>query len=191
MGPYDHIVNCAWTGRPALDESAGFALDGPSTFRMKYFVLATAPPSMPPVPSTTVVLGGFGDIVDYGKGEHYLSWYPSGRLGWSTELTPPRWPTRPTATEASEIARQTLDNLEHVAPGLSRLRALGDDDLEVLGGVIYSRGNTDVDDPNSQFHKRSEVGLRSLGGYHSVDTGKYTTAPLFAVATADRITATS
>jgi hypothetical protein len=34
------------------------------------------------------------------------------------------------------------------------------------------------------------VGLRSRGRYHSVDTGKYTTAPLFAMETVDRIAGT-
>ena len=32
-------------------------------------------------------------------------------------------------------------------------------------------------------------GCSSRGGYHSVDTGKLTTAPMFAVAAADRVEA--
>jgi glycine/D-amino acid oxidase-like deaminating enzyme len=191
LGPYDHVVNCAWGGRPALDATAGLFVEGAWTFRMKYFVLAVEPTGASPLPSTTVVLGGFGDVVDYGTGEYYLSWYPSGRLGWSTELIAPSWPTRPGAAEAIEVARSTLHHLERVVPGVGRFRTQIGDNLDVRGGVIYSRGNTDVDDPASEFHKRSAVGPRSLGRYHSVDTGKYTTAPLFAMEAADLVTGAS
>jgi len=187
LGPYDHIVNCAWAGRPAIDASAGLPIEGPWTFRMKYYLSATAPPDGPLVPSTTVVLGAFGDIVDYGNTEFYLSWYPSGRRGWSTDLAPPSWPTSPSPTEADEIARQTMMNLEEVYPGVARLATMKGDGPVVRGGVIFSLGNTDVDDPDSGFHRRSDVGVASWGSYHSVDTGKYTTAPIFAVAAADRV----
>ena len=186
-GPYDHVVNCAWAGRPAIDESAGLPIEGPWTFRMKYYLSTTAPPDGPLVPSTTVVLGAFGDIVDYGNTEFYLSWYPAGRRGWSTDLAPPSWPTRPLPADANDIARETMMNLEGVYPGVARLATLQGDGPIVRGGVIFSLGDTDVDDPDSGFHRRSNVGVASSGSYHSVDTGKYTTAPLFAVEAADRV----
>lgn len=188
LGPYDHIVNCAWGGRPAIDEAAGLGHRSPWTFRMKYFLLASAPAGLQPIPSTTVVLGSFGDIVDYGNGEHYLSWYPAGRLGWSTDLAPPKWPTRPDIAVGARIAGETLANLESVLPAVSRFTDRFRVALDVRGGVIYALGATDLDDPDSELHTRSKIGLRSQGRYHSVDTGKYTTAPLFAVQAADRIT---
>jgi FAD dependent oxidoreductase len=188
LGPYDHVVNCAWGGRPALDVTAGLRVEGAWTFRMKYFLLAVAPSGTAPLPSTTVVLGPFGDVVDYGGGEHYLSWYPSGRLGWSTQLIPPSWPMRPSAQEAVEVATATLRHLESVVPGINVFTTEIGDSLDVRGGLIYARGDTDVNDPDSEFHRRSDVGLRSVGEYHSVDTGKFTTAPLFAVETANRVT---
>ncbi len=189
IGPYDHIVNCAWAGRPALDLTAGLPMDRPWTFRMKYYLRATARPDQPPIPSTTVVLGAFGDIVDYGNSEYYLSWYPAGRRGWSSDLVPPPWPTRPSPAVAIDIARDTLASLEGVYPKVTGLTTHGPEGPAVRGGVIFSLGDTDVDDPDSEFHRRSEVGVTSKGVYHSVDTGKYTTAPLFAVDVADRVVA--
>ncbi len=187
LGPYDHIVNCAWAGRPAIDESAGLPIKGPWTFRMKYYLSATTPPDGPLVPSTTVVLGPFGDIVDYRNSDYYLSWYPAGRRGWSTDLRPPNWPTRPSPADANDIARETLEKLEWVYPGMAEFATRAGDGPMVRGGVIFSLGDTDVDDPGSGLHRRSEVGVTSMGSYHSVDTGKFTTAPLFAVAAADRV----
>ena len=187
LGPYDHIVNCTWSDRLAIDAAAGLAPPGPWTFRMKYFVRVPGPAGA--VPPTTVVLGPFGDVVDYRTGDYFLAWYPAGRTGWSTAVSPPRWPTRPDPDEADRITRGTVDALSAVAPAVCDLAAgAPPGSTDVRGGVIYALGASDVDDPASRFHQRSDVGPATASGwYHSVDTGKYTTAPLFAVRTADRI----
>ena len=39
--------------------------------------------------SASIALGPFGDLVQYGGGDLYLSWYPVGRRGMVTTLTPP------------------------------------------------------------------------------------------------------
>jgi len=39
------------------------------------------------------------------------------------------------------------------------------------------------------LHTRTRIGIRSKDGYHSVDPGKYTMVPLFAVEVAHRICA--
>jgi hypothetical protein len=59
--------------------------------------------------------------------------------------------------------------------------------VSVAGGIIMAAGETDIDDPASRLHTRSAVGIRSFEGYHSVDTGKYTLAPMYAMQVADRI----
>ena len=89
------------------------------------------------------------------------------------------------------IAQNTLQNLAPVVPGVEKFNAQYLAVPDVRGGVIYALGDTDVEDPKSGFHQRSEIGVRSSGNYHSVDTGKYTTAPLFALEAADRITGIS
>ena len=185
LGPYDHVINCAWEGRPVIDSTVGLHQPAPWSYRMKYFLKAMTGLFLP---STTIVLGPFGDIVQYATGGQYLAWYPSGLRGWSTAIAPPRWPTRPLAKEASSIARETLAHLSEVVPAVTGVPL---DTVDVRGGVIYALGQTDVDDPASQLHKRSDVGTTTLHGwYHSIDTGKYTTAPLFAKETADRVTET-
>jgi hypothetical protein len=188
-GPYDHIVNCAWNGRPAIDATAGLDAGRSWTFRMKYFYLASELRGGI-LPSTTVVLGAFGDIVDYGTGDHYLSWYPAGRLGWSTALAPPVWPTRPDRTRAVEIARETVRHLERVVPGVDAFSEPAGLEPDVRGGVIFNWGDTDVDDPDSEMHRRSEVGVQRAGRFVSIDTGKYTLAPLFAMEAADLMLST-
>jgi hypothetical protein len=57
----------------------------------------------------------------------------------------------------------------------------------VDGGAVVAWGDTDVEDAASEVHQRFDVGVTSRGSYHSVDTGKYSLAPLFAMRLADRI----
>jgi hypothetical protein len=83
---------------------------------------------------------------------------------------------------------QIIDGLSTVVPSVACFRRTIAD-ASVGGGVIYALGSTDVSDPGSGFHERHDVGPRSFGGYHTVDTGKMTLAPLFALDVADRIDA--
>jgi hypothetical protein len=52
----------------------------------------------------------------------------------------------------------------------------------VDAGVIFSWGEShiDVDDPGSELHQRHAIGVHAHDGYFSIDTGKFTCAPLFA-----------
>ena len=51
---------------------------------------------------------------------------------------------------------------------------------DVSAGVIFSWGQSDIDDPQSELHERWDVGIHATDGYFSIDTGKLTCAPLFA-----------
>lgn len=184
--PFDHVVNCAWEGRLALDASAGLAVPQRHSFRMKYFGRA-ALAGAPPPPSTTIVLGPFGDVVAYPGGEMYCSWYPESRLGWSSSRVPPDWPSTVNGDQGVRLNAGIAAGLGPVVPAAARLLRAAPEAVAVRGGVIYARGDTDVDDAASELHERHRVGPESHGAYHSVDTGKYTTAPLFATQLADRI----
>ena len=184
---FAHIVNCAWDGRLALDASAGVAPPGPWSFRMKYFVRLVLAPGSPAPPDTTIVLGPFGDVVDLGGGDLYLSWYPASRRGWSEALEPPAWPEALAGEERAAVLDGVAAGLEGVLPGAAAILRDQAEQAAVRGGVIYALGTTDVADPESELHERRRVGPVSRDGYHTVDTGKRTLAPLFALELADRL----
>jgi hypothetical protein len=48
-------------------------------------------------------------------------------------------------------------------------------------------GATGVDDHKSKLHERHEIGVHSVGRYHTVNTGKYTMTPYMGMRTAERI----
>ena len=177
---YDYVVNSLWTDRLRIDSLLGLNPVSPWCFRFKYFVRATARQAHS-VPSTTVVLGPFGDIVSYADGSVYLSWYPSGLAAWSRDVAPPELPSTLDGQQAVTMKQRIIDGLSTVVPGVAELEL---SDVMVQGGWIFASGNSDIDNPTSGLHRRSSVGVHRRGRYLSVNTGKLTLAPLFAEQTA-------
>lgn len=184
---YEHIVNCSWGGLPKLDSTAGLVPTRSWNFRMKYFVRLDVGKATTNIPSTTFVLGPFGDVVDFGTAGHYLSWYPAGRLGFSTDLEPPDWKTELSRQASAEVARRVADGLITVMPSIATIRSAVEHRGTVRGGLIYAHGHTDLSDNETELHQRHSIGVTSVGPYSSVNTGKLTTAPFFARKVADNI----
>lgn len=175
----ESVVNCLWEGRLEIDSQMGFEPSRPWTFRLKYRVLGGLPRELDHLPSVTMVLGAYGDIVPMGRAS-YFSWYPVCRIGWVSDLRPPHdWDGpcrgRPDAGVCAQIPTQVFQQLDRIIPGVRRATASSID-----AGVVFSWGNTDVDDLESEFHQRYDVGLYKNDGYFSINTGKLTCAPFFA-----------
>lgn len=184
---YDHVVNALWDGRLAVDASAGIVPARPWLYRFKYYarVRSRVPGAL--TPSTTIVLGPFGDIAEFGRGDLYLSWYPAGAVGRSSASTPPEWPRTLGRAQSQEMFSAIVSGLASVVPALGPLKAEGAGSSDVKGGVIFAWGATDIDDPASGLHERASIGPERRGRYHSINTGKLTMAPLFGKITADNI----
>lgn len=177
--PADVVVNCAWDGRLAIDASLGVVPSRPWVYRLKYRVLGELPTALHGLPSLTFVLGPYGDIVRAAGRATYLSWYPTCMADWSSDLSPPASWSGPCGGDArgagTEIGRRTLDAFERVVPGMS-----GFSIAQVDAGVIFAWGSTDIGEADSELHQRNDIGPLHQDGYVTMDTGKLTTAPLFA-----------
>lgn len=183
---YDHVVNASWAGRLQLDASMGIAPQEKWTFRFKYFVRTTVPSGGHAV-SATIVLGPFGDIISYSNGVRYLSWYPTGVVARSNDIEPFEVPATLAESDGHALAAAIASGLGSVMPSApSFSEGMGSAPV-VKGGWIFAWGTTDIDDPASRFHQRCDVGVHAYGRYLSIDTGKLTMAPLFAVEAVDRI----
>ena len=185
LDPYDHVVNALWNDRLRVDAEMG--LQPTRQWLHRYKLAAHVDGATGAVlPSTTILLGEYGDIVDFGGGRYYFSWYPACKLGAWRDLAPPDF--APTVTD--ETRRRVFDATRAALSGI--VPSVGSLDLtkakvDVEGGYIFAWGSTDIADPRSGLHCRSEIGVHSHGRYHSIDTGKYGMAPYFAEQIADRI----
>jgi len=185
-GPYDQVVNALWSGRLAIDRMMGLEPSRRWIHRHKFgsrIAMSLAPGQLP---SVTMVLGPFGDIVNFGANGMYLSWYPTGMVETSFDLEPARGWTDLDPAARLGVFRRSLAEWVRYCPMLGDL-TFDDEDIDPASGVIFAWGSTDIDDPDSELHERCTIGVRSVDGYHSVNTGKYTTMPYLALKTAERV----
>jgi hypothetical protein len=180
-------VNALWDGRLGVNETLGIRTDRPWLHRLKYGVSFRLPPDVRRPPSATFVLGPFGEVVTYGNGIIYLTWYPECLQAISTDVTPPDWATYPLEPLRTRILAGTFGALSSIVTSLRNLNVGSLPEVGVKGGAITAWGKTDIYDPASELHRRYEIGVASKGCFHAVDPGKLTMVPYFAEVCAERI----
>ena len=166
---FDHVVNALWDGRLGLNETLGIGANRPWLHRLKYGVSFRLPSDVRAPPSATFVLGPFGEVVTYGDGLIYLTWYPECLLAISTDVTPPEWDTYPPEPLRSRILAGTFRALSAIVHSLRDLNGDSLPEACVKGGAIVAWGKTDIYDPTSELHRRFEIGVTTEGNFHSVD----------------------
>ena len=188
---YDIVVNALWDGRLALDQQVGLFDEAPWSYRLKHAIFLKTSASLD-VPPVTIVQGAYGDIVSFGQGRYYFSWYPICKQGFAKNLIkPPDWERNLPKQAAEELTVDAIINLAQFIPSLAKITLKNIEELRVLGGVIYAHGETDVIDPKSGLHNRYQPTIQSKGGYYSINPGKYTLCPSFADQVAHQICAAS
>ncbi len=194
-GPFGHVVNALWANRPAVDATLGLPPGRPFINRLKLGVNVWLGKRAPGARTVTYVHGPYGDMVRFPSGRVYLSWYPSGMIGSRANLEPIDWQAVVGSLDRDQIAQDSVAALRGLAPGLDIPLNTGPAvpagdakcPVAVEGGVIFAWGNTDIDDRASELHQRHDIGPVATGKYISLDSGKYTTAPGFALQVADLI----
>lgn len=181
------VINASWERRLSIDSTLGLVPRPKVLNRLKYRVICRTPPALAGSPSKTIVIGRYGDMVIRPNGTVYLSWYPVGLQGWASGAEPPReWDAacrgEPPDDVAAHVAESTVAALARWVPALAAAEV-----LQVDAGAIVADGLTDLDDPSSGLHSRLNSGIISQDGYHSVDPGKLTSAPVFALEVAQRV----
>lgn len=176
---YQQIVNATWEDRLRIDQTLGYQTNYNWLHRYKLAVHMHGQEYIPTIPSCTLVLGPFGDVVNFEDGSYYLSWYPICCVASSRDLQPQDSNIEQDRQSLSFIAEQTFHELTQLVPELSRLN-FSSGDILVKGGHICAPGLEDIDQLSSRLHQRHQSGVWSHQGYHSMDTGKYTFAPHYA-----------
>lgn len=173
----DIVINCAWTERVRLDRLAGFAdRSVPLSYRVKHRVIVRPREAAGPIVPVTMVQGPYGDVVPYRNGNVYLSWYPECRTFF--DQAPPASEIA-SAAVLGDIATRTMAAMSAMFPALAGAQV-----LSCSPCTIVAEGSSDVDDPESMLHRRTDTGPRGGGNWWSVDTGKLTLAPLHGEETA-------
>jgi hypothetical protein len=183
---FDHVVNALWDGRLAVDETLGLRPERPWLHRFKCGVSFRQADTRPRR-SVTVISGPYGEVVRYADGLTYLTWYPSCLRWISRDVRPPDQASFLDEPLRSDVIAGTVKGLADLVLELRGISSGQLSDAVVKGGVIVAWGQTDIDDPSSELHRRFEIGVTTVGRYHSVDPGKLTMAPYFAERCVERI----
>jgi glycine/D-amino acid oxidase-like deaminating enzyme len=181
---FDKVVNALWEGRLEIDLTAGLRPDAPWSHRYRRALFARTCRELT-VPCAVVAVGPFGDVKNYDGRNFYLSWYPAGLVAEGTEVTLPAPPPLSPHGERELIAEMRLA-LEARMPWAGQIFEAAEE-IRVVGGYVFAQGQGSLADPRSTLHRRDRFGVRRLGNYLSVDTGKYSTAPWLALNLADEI----
>lgn len=172
---FDYVINASGWDLLHLDSLVGLQPPKNPLFRLKYLIRTRN--KVFDIPSTTIVLGKFGDTVSFNDFT-YFSWYPAGRLDWYKGITPQK--AVPILTKeplATELKAEIITGLSTIIPKLKKTQILKSD---LKGNWIYAPGSSDVNNPKSLLHQRTQVGITQSGNYFSINPGKYTSAPYFA-----------
>jgi hypothetical protein len=184
---YRFIANCLWGDRIRVDEGVGIVPSRPWLMRYKAAITLRRRVDsqlLRCLPSATLILGPYGDVVNHGSGKVYVSWYPICKLAeTSTSACDPLFETAAHTNQAL-LVHESLEALSRYIPYVENL-ARGNDSVEVGGGVICAWGSTDITDIESGLHQRYRIGPSVHDNWISLDTGKYCMAPLFGLQTAE------
>lgn len=181
---FDHVANALWSGRPSLDRKLLGTTDRISHHRYRVSAFIEGADANAQA-SAMVAFGPFGDIKNYGDGRFYASWYPAGLLVQGENVEPPEF-ERPGEARSTEILTQIRHALGQHLPGVDRVFASASR-VRLQGGWVYAQGRGQLNQPGASIHKRDRWGILRNGNYISIDTGKYSTAPLLAERVADSL----
>jgi YD repeat-containing protein len=178
------VVNCLWDDRLRVDASVG--VESPVdtwTYRVKQLVVVRLRPDADP-PTVTMVQGPYGDLIRWDESHACLCWYPIAR----TELRTTAGPRPPRGVSGTvpdpRVAKAMVATMTEMFPALE-----GSKIVDSRRGVIMAPGATDIDDPASGLHTRPNPAVHEHDGWFTVDTGKYTLAPLLAFVASQRVSA--
>ena len=174
---FDWVINALWHGKLEIDLTAGLAPQPGWSHRYRVSVFARTPRPLS-MPSVVVALGPFGDMKNYNGRDFYLSWYPAGLLSESATIAP----RPPRSLDPAAQQRLVTEIREGLARTIPRAREILDcaESVTLEGGYVFAQGQGSLADPAATLHRRDRFGIQRRGRYISIDTGKYSTAPLMA-----------
>jgi hypothetical protein len=177
-GGFDCVINALWYGRMALDAKVGIPPSGiwSNRYRVSLFIKTKEAVD---TRSAFIAVGAFGDVKNYDGHSFYMSWYPAGLLMDSSDVLP-RMPAALTNEQKNVIIENIRSGIATVLNGTDEIFNAAEE-IKVEGGFVFAQGKGSIAKRSSTLHFRDKFGISRKGGYFSIDTGKYSSAPELAV----------
>lgn len=175
--PSDIVINAAWDGKRKIDRTMGLQDTDIWSLRIKMGLIFDNIHTK--LDSFSMVQGSYGDLVIYPvQRQMYMSWYSHCLLQQTSE---DELDQEGKALCASEIRMSEVETeIEQTIQSFQEILNIKDLSYpnRVKAGAILARGHQSITRPESQLHRRNDPPIESHDGYFSVNTGKFTSAPL-------------
>jgi hypothetical protein len=184
FGSFDIVVNALWENKLSHDKAVGLQLPDKWSHRYRRALFFRTNKEIE-TPCCIICTGPFGDLKNYNNRNFYLSWYPEGLTSYTTDVTPID-PQELSAVQKEEFITRVFDKMALFVPIISALRN-NIESITVAGGWVFAAGEGDLASRSATLHQRATFGIQQKGSYFSVDTGKFSSAPLLAKLLANEI----
>ena len=168
----NRVVNCLWENKTKIDNCFNEKKNYTTNFRYKFGILSKPIMDLQNERSITFVNGPFGDFVNF-PDYMYFSWYPYSMKGFSVSDKPPDdWKFETLIENKQEFIQLHKNIFNDIFK-----RKFDFIDPKIIGSIIVAKGDKDIDNVDSELHKRCEKRIDYKKNYFSISTGKYTSGP--------------
>lgn len=173
-----YVINCLWEERHRFDTQMGLpARKADESLRLKFSMLVKNTAFFRETGSFILTHGAYGSaVLRDGDPYAFVTWYPACCDGMIAAQDLPQAWQRLLAGDIPQarkdrLVRENINGFRQIFPDFPSLTP-----IKIKAGIIVAHGRTDIDKPGSGLHARDEAPIASCGDYHSVATGKYTSA---------------
>ncbi len=163
----DYVVNCTWQNIEQLNQKLGlgdahFKKENPkesATARLKLLVEVALPQKLERAHSMFFCFGEHAMFSNLGNGIGRITYAPVTNFGTTTESEMPaqwqKWLAKGlSAEEQQKYGQKIIDGVSLYIPAMADAKVNG-----VIAGIVKSKGEVELSNPNSSFHKRAYSGV--------------------------------
>lgn len=163
----DYVVNCTWQNIEQLIQKLGlgdahFKKENPkesATARLKLLVEVALPPQLERAHSMFFCFGEHAMFSNLGNEIGRITYAPVTNFGTTTESEMPaqwqKWLAEGlNAKEQQEYGQKIIDGVSLYIPAMADAKV-----NRVIAGIVKSKGEVELSNPNSSFHKRAYSGV--------------------------------
>lgn len=161
------IVNCTWQNIENIDQKVGLPSKEPMTSRLKLLCEVALPADLAERPSMFFCVGPHAMFSNLGNGIGKITFAPVTNFGTvlAEDSMPEIWQRwlkdGLNEVETAEYGQKIIDGVSKYIPKMSGAKV-----LSILPGIVKSKGEVELENPQSAFHKRDYSGVEArLNGW--------------------------
>ena len=156
----DYVVNCSWQNIEKLDRKLGLTpADEKMTSRLKLLAEVKLPPELEKKPSMFFCVGPHAMFSNLGNGIGRITYADVTNFGTTIESEmPPLWQSwlqhGLSEEENALFGQKIIAGVSEYIPAMA-----GAEIVKVIPGIVKSKGEVELSNPASAFHKRDYSGV--------------------------------